>query len=198
MANNRSEWNVAVDNRSGYACPSCGYQLTNKESILVGRNSSSVCSCGAKWQPKEMIVKVIEDSLSFFDDNHTRETIWFHASRKENWLEEVLSTYDTPVVHLGTRETALARVEDYRYADKVLDIENSDEWFLYEVRLKDGMLSPRVWEDEDTAFPYTVDELIDSKMSSDFVRYVNRYETPGAISLLANPECVTVIRKTSI
>lgn len=198
MANNRSEWNVAIDNRSGYACPSCGYQLSNEESVLVGRDDSTVCSCGAKWQPKEMVVKVTEASLPFFDDKHTRETIWFHASRKKNWLDEVLASYDIPVVHLGTREAALARVADYQYANNVLEQDDNAEWFLYEVRLQDGLLSPRVWEDVDTAFPYTVSELIDSKMASDFVRYVNRYETPGTISLLANPECITVVRETSI
>lgn len=144
-----------------------------------------------------MIVKVVESSLPFFDDMKVRETVWFHASRKKDWLDKVLSSYDIPVIHLGTRETALARVADYKYVNNVIN-GGDEDWFLYEVKLGDGLLSPRVWQDEDKLFPYTVNELINSKMTADFVRYVNRYETPGQISLMANPKYVSLLRVSPI
>lgn len=190
-------WNIATNSMSGWFCKTCGYSLSWEEAKNVGRSANQKCVCCNEKISVDMLgVKVLENDTRFFDIKNVYDSIWYHASKKNDWLDSVLDFNDPSVVHLGSLDAALARKEDYEYSNNLVNSETKDDWFLYEVRiLPEAYVSNRVWEDADKSFPRTVDELLASKYAVDIVRYVNFWECPGSISLLANPRCLKLVNK---
>jgi DNA-directed RNA polymerase subunit RPC12/RpoP len=190
-------WNIATEGNSGWFCKTCGYSLSWEDAEQVGRENYKCKFCNQKIVFKSLGLKVIEEDVKFFDINNVYNTSWYHASQKDNWLENILSYNNPSVVHLGSKNTALSRKKDYDNSNHLLDnsVEGSD-WFLYEVKiLPSASISKRVWEDVDKDFPRNVDELLESKYLFDIIRYVNFWERPGSISLLANPNFIKVVNK---
>lgn len=192
-------WNVAVDGTSGWFCKGCGHALSWDETLTVGRTVNNCSICNTVWTPEKMGVKILEKDIRFFDNQNVYETLWFHASKKENWLEEVLNTFDVPVVHLGSYDAAIARVEDYKHSASVVGNEDvSVDWFIHEVRiLPSAYIYRRIIEDVDKVFPRTVEELLNEK-GADIVRYVNAWENQGSVSLIANPNVLKLFKTVKI
>lgn len=193
-------WNIATNNTSGWFCKNCGYSLSWDETKHIGRSLTKCHICGDALMLPNMGLKVLEEDIRLFDIQNVYNTVWYHASKKENWLDNIISLQDPPVVHLGSRETALSRLNDYEYSNSLVkSYDTGDKWFLYSVKINsDSYVSNRVWEDADKDFPRTVDELLMSKYVFDIIRYVNFWERPGSISLLANPLKIQVVNVSVI
>ena len=120
----------------------------------------------------------------------TKQT-WFHSTFMEDWATAIVSSENEGglVVHLGTREAAKERATDTLM----------DEYYLYEVTLNsDVVVSDSIMED-DNYWPDRMNEVQGDDHAEfqgvDAVRYVNRYEAPGSISLAINANRITVKKR---
>lgn len=120
-------------------------------------------------------------------DVAVKERVWFHATRVEDWDYRLKNSGKT--VHMGTKESALALM---RGRDKYC-LDNREPFFLYELVLdEDSLISPNTCPDLASDWQRLVSDLTDLT-DSDFIRYVNSYEDAGSVSLIGNPNKMTVI-----
>lgn len=177
---------IALANRSALACATCGtFYPENIDGASI--NSFTRCQgCNGRNQVETVTCAIKPESVDMLRDENVRDTIWYHASVRKNWKADLARSSVKPVIHLGSKESALER------ASHVGD----DEMFLYEIRLKTGVpISPYLELDDTDSQPMTVEKMADNeRMEGDGVtRYLNRYEDCGSISLMANPDAFEVV-----
>lgn len=119
---------------------------------------------------------VNSSSKKFYQQEEVYKANWHHTTFRKNWLEAMQDLLITPALHVGTYEAAMARTEivpaSYRYVVRVR---------------RDAIIDPEVqpdfnhWPDSGRHLRYAV------------TRYVNRYESPGSISLLVLPRALELV-----
>lgn len=121
---------------------------------------------------------------------------WYHATRVENWDKKIFKSGST--VHIGDEATAVALADDqfnndFRFQHNKEDLR---DYVLYELTLNpQASISDVVCND--LVYNWTKDtEAFAKLVGEDFVRYVNTYEFPGAVSLIGNPNMFTIVGKS--
>lgn len=176
---------VPMADRRPYRCPRCETLLTVAQTISVQKWWPNVkCrECNNLLDIYSVKVDLLPSCERFLTDETVLKTQWHHSTYRKDWHNDVLNSPEYPIVHLGTYQAAEARARD---------IQDRPVWemkYRFVVRLKkDATIDPEVLED--------VDEWDDSAAlyNYDVTRYVNRFESPGSVSLLAKPDAFTVIR----
>jgi hypothetical protein len=157
----------------------------------------------------EFDIWVRHDAAKFLKENTVRQHTWFHATDDSDWYQNISSggRVDRPrhgegdvMVHLGMEASAYARAQQL-YAEFAGYEVLIPEWFLYEVKLvDDAVIFPELQDDEDD-FPErsvdTTSEYLEWEPNG-VTRYLNAYEQPGSISLLANPKSFTVLNRRTL
>ena len=197
---NDDEYPVAIEGFSAMACPRCEtfFSLDTEADAWQDNHNYTCENCGETNFIYDLIFSVREDSVKFLDDPEVTATTWFHTSVHENWYEHIFSGFEgdeIPAVHLGTEQAALDRVVALEYFNY-----DSAPMYLYEVKLKDGVDIAPVLSLDDNSLPEYVTDLTGYKdySATGVSRYLNAYESPGSISLLANPECFDVVSRKLI
>jgi hypothetical protein len=190
--NNTPQWHTAPEDRSGLFCIKCKYYLNEVEAYNIHRMLNSCPQCENVFVADEMGVHLRADNVKFFDDDAVKETLWFHASNRSNWMQNLLDHPNGPLLHMGSLESALSRARDKR--DSAIT-EQSDDWFVYELKLADNVeIEKNLVYDLEEYAPSTIKQLRQQGYETYTVlRYMNFYEHPGSISLIANPVKVSVI-----
>lgn len=172
-----SEILVAPAGFSGLMCVECGDYLSWDEYNAIESEVTFRCFRGCGSSRQDFDTSVLLEDARFFDISEIRRVSWFHATTSSKWLESTLEAAEVNedfMVHVGTLEAAQERRESI---DKYLD-----HSFIYEVVLNDwATISEEVYEDQNDwrdAFEYG---------GFDVVRYLNRWEFPGSVSLLVRP-----------
>lgn len=204
------EYIVSTTDNAGWACDDCGWECPDRR-VLQAQKRKTQIRCGGCRQlvPVECErwdVRFRKEHLPFLDVDNVRNATWFHATDVVDWWEQLpagVDTYFTAdgrsiesvapteegdlMVHIGTRDAALDRA----LAQSTLDI------WLHEVRLRpDTDIRDGVWEDEVTSFPERSGHCTSGPWLGDGVtRYLNRYEMPGSVSLLANPRNLELVSR---
>lgn len=147
------------------------------------------CGCGSRTSNRFSTIYISQDSAHLLEPDKAKSEVWYHVTSMENWHETLLDTEInpvTPLVHVGTLKAALERMEYF-----VANHWDEQSYHLYAVTLKEGArLDPNIYDDEDK-WPSEVGYSILFRKYSTF-RYVNKFESPGSISLLADPRDFTV------
>lgn len=130
------------------------------------------------------------------DKGKAKTATWFHATRVENWDKKIFKSGAT--VHIGDEATAMELADDHFNNELSFfeDKEELREYTLYEIALKpEASISDVVCND--LVYNWTKDTDTFAKLvGDDFVRYVNTYETPGAVSMIGNPNMFTIVGKS--
>lgn len=192
---------MSAEAQSAFVCLGCDEPLSKTwERMLTKGFDSYQCVCEEESMVDELDVHVLPSSFQFLDAGITRETVWYHSTKVENWAEEVSKLRPTficgsnemlsvPYIHVGTLDAAMARFEDT----------NSESGWLYEIRIKDeAVLAGEVYEDRNdweqwvrTGF---FEGVLEDKKQCDVLRYVNRWESVGSISLIMDPRFMEVVK----
>lgn len=188
---------------SNFACPTCRETLSHQTVLAMKRIRSSEyvpCNhCGKAQKFDNLFVCIPETSASFLDAEVAKETVWFHATIVEEWLESVQTGGDFAIegdddplyVHCGTYEAA-ADIANLRLEEGAETVD------IYEIRITDdAVMSPRIFKDENDWF-YNVTEASSRELNADVIRYANRWEAPGSISILADPRKLVQVSVTKV
>lgn len=184
------------DDASVFACPSCFSILSEEDAkhIIDGElhdelNTVECDACGDVFTADTMEVNVAPQSRVLLDTEFAKSSEWFHISDSSNWLDEVTGDDGfIPYIHAGTLQSALDRYEAHK----------GKTAYLYRFRLADlTVLDSTVYDDrnawpEEVGFPRT---LTDERTGEavDCLRYLNRWEDPGSISILLDPQCIVEV-----
>lgn len=141
---------------------------------------------------------LVEDaSKIFLHRKAVIETEWFHYTMVEDWLNEVRKA--GVWVHIGTMRSvrALRRHRmDYKHSA-------GEGRYVHTLRLAKPVVDPAVAVDRNVWPVATTDRRIrvvegpndfrDLAPKVNVVRYLNRWEAPGSISLLVDPQALEVV-----
>lgn len=171
---------------SPFACPSCGTSATkSQDRRLVGGDDLITCQiCSKKYHVETAEMRVLAKSHPFMSAEIVRNATWYHATVIPNWHEAVSEA--SVYVHAGSREAALERAthEFFPLGKKVTD----RTIYLWELSINsDAVITDDVLND-DNKWPSKVSDCSREHLGGDVQRYLNRWESPGSISLLANPK----------
>lgn len=187
--------------QSAFVCLGCDAPLSRTwEKMLTNGFESYQCLCGDESMVDELDVHILPSSVRFLDTDTTRENVWYHSTKVENWAEEVSQLRPTfvcgsnemlsvPYVHVGTLDAAMARFDDTKH----------EAGWLYEIRIKDeAVLAREVYEDRNDWEQYVrtgfFEGILEDKKQCDVIRYVNRWESVGSISLIMDPRLFEVVK----
>ena len=186
---------------SAFMCYGCDTYLSHTaERMLLSGFPVHLCECEEESEVKDLEVHVIPSSVQFLDADVVRQAVWYHATAVENWEEKVSIVRPTyvcgsnemlsvPYIHVGTFDAAMERFND--------SIGGSG--WLYEIRIKDeAVLAEEVYEDSNdwekwvrTGF---FEGVLEDRKQCDAIRYVNRWESVGSISLIMDPRFIEVVK----
>lgn len=179
MTSGKFSWRVAQDHEESQRCNKCDgtFPLGVMDQIFL--YTYDCPSCGSRVYAHDNIkhLMVRAEAVPYFDEDYARNAIWYHATSYENWFETAHA--NRKMVHLGTHESAIDRFEHKKF--------EGGNWFLYALKMRPGAdLSPVVVPDDDSVAPEVYNHIgSDKNYMHRVTRYVNAYEAPGSISLVA-------------
>lgn len=176
------------DDPSAFACGSCLAPISKEDQITLCSGdlddpleNVDCPACGDYFDITEVEVRVHPEAMPLLSLDTVQETEWFHVSAFENWHTAITMQRHVPYIHAGNRASAIDRYEGL-YRGRTA--------YLYKFKLVPGArISDIVYDDLNEWPKYVERELPKSKKGQvvDGIRYVNRWESPGSISLLVNP-----------
>jgi len=167
--------------KSPFRCPGCGKPASRTEhaSLLIAGYAVE-CECSVVYDTESAEIVLRQGSLKYLDPAEVFNNYWWHTTDKNNWFNDIRNYHgmweqDMPMVHLGTFNAACDRGRWEGYSN------------LFRIRLKNSAkILPEVWDDA-TIWPSLAVEY-----DYDIIRYINRWESAGSISLLVNPNAMIV------
>lgn len=192
---------ASVAGLSALHCCKCGHHFSIAEQEKLLNDYGVECSnCGHKEDEMEAGVTIHPryfDLLKKANVTEKGERLWYHATTRDDWYDNLwnfaVRMDRFPLVHIGTKETALDR------AKQMSKIWHGVGW-LHTVRiLPTATVSNFVIEDMNY-WPDEADELGrgEFKKFTSVTRYLNRYEEPGSISLLVDYRVIEVVDSTRL
>lgn len=148
-------------------------------------------------------VAVLPSSEFLLDASNALSVSWFHATCVEDWFEKVTTGQGMEkeageflYVHVGTESASREIAEDKYFRNP----REGERIFLYELHLSSGaLLSPSLLNDGETWWDFSsVTERTAEALGGDAVRYLNRWESPGSISLLVDARQLEFVSVTQI
>lgn len=189
---------MGSDDESAFVCPICDRAMNDREAQRLRDWMDAPCGgCGHVFDMDNIALNVSPLSAPLLDKNEVKQRTWFHATNVQDWLSAV--TEAKAYVHLGSRDSALERESDiYHNQSEEWRKENPTTSFLWEITIKPGaVVSDDVMPDENKWFS-TVSDCTTKHLGGDVQRYLNRWESAGSISLLADPSQIESVKVTQI
>lgn len=185
---------------SAFACSKCGTHTTKEhETEIIRDGFPRDMECTVCGTYEEIAVTVNPASAHLMNEPAARSMVWYHATHVEDWYRKVstgekMEAGEFLFVHVGTEEAALdiAITKYFQY--------NLKKVYMYKVTLKDSAsLAGHIvdddtfWEDFEIADPTSL-----KAATADAVRYLNRWESPGSISMLVNASALELVSVETI
>lgn len=184
-----------MKDESVFACPSCSVTLDKEEELRLREWDVSPCKCGHELslEDEESALLVLPESAPLLEKEEVTQRSWFHATYNQNWLEEVSES--AVYVHVGSRDSALERAATLYFKK---NFRKPGQFFLWEVTVKqETVIADDVMRD-DSDWYYKVTSCTEKHLGGDAQRYLNKFESPGSISMLIDPRLIEVVKVTEI
>lgn len=189
---------------SAFRCEGCaGHISKQEESESQIWHEKPLVDCSLCGETQTGSITVEPSSSSLLLQGEAERTIWFHATYVDDWFEKISTGHgmegesgDFLYVHVGS-EAAARDIASDKYFNNFEEFESLS---LYQVRLKSGALvSSRIVNDDETWRDFgSVTEESAVAIGGDVVRYLNRWESPGSISLLVDARQLELVKVTEL
>jgi hypothetical protein len=190
---------VAPIDTSPYSCKTCGTYASKAQEAALGKDmheSFTCLGCGRELWLAAMALDLRGSEAKLLSEVAVRNARWYHISPREDWDEG--TKVQQVMTHLGSKEAALDRLRQVMRAPIA-----PATYYLYEVALKlEAPVLPELVVDQLGSWPEQSNETGHGKhwylQAGGVSRYMNQYEEPGTISLLADPESYEVVNRLEI
>jgi hypothetical protein len=148
-------------------------------------------------------ISVLPDSSHLLDLQTAMESTWYHATCVDDWYEKIQSGSGMKkhqgkflYIHAGTEAAARDIAEDRYFKTPA----PGEKIVLNELILRpETILMERMVDDHETWEGFhSVTKKSTEAISNDGFRYVNRWESPGAISILVDARKVALVARKEI
>lgn len=181
--------------KSQYYCLECNTRLPKSDEYTKVQWSVNCPNCGRECIDNLVGTTLLESSEKFFHKEAVREAVWYHYTENEEWESYLeADNAEARLMHFGTHQAAM---------DRKLATGNGGGR-LYEIRLKptaeiaDEVLEDDPFNDDDVApLATTAAEESRGLLVNGVTRYVNYYEDPGSVSLIAHPGSFEIVNISS-
>lgn len=191
-------------------CFNCGAgysdDIMNKLSKLFNAGRTITCrKCNELYSSlSQFEIWVRPDASPFFSEKKVRSSSWFHTTDDPHWFANIQNggnpeddNYGSGdvMVHLGMKHSAIARAQQRQ--DEYLSYGITvDRWYLCEVVLTANTNIHAEIQEDDNTFPTHSNQKAPDYLDwfpDGVTRYLNAYELPGSISLLANANSIKLL-----
>lgn len=190
---------VAPEGMSGKWCEVCGAYLTSVALSEVASDDTLDCpNCEETLRVNEMPVDFCADQLRFTDDDVVRSSHWFHVSANPNW--DAATKAGKVVTHLGSKLAAMERMAQLL----AQGMSGNKRFYLHEVVLDSTVeVKPGIWNDQvdwpkEVGITHFEEDGEVGVHRSEVLRYMNSYEAPGTVSLMADPGSYRLIASATL
>lgn len=191
-------------------CFACETPMSWRQWLTSANHAQTECAQCGRWlyfddctadEPSEEFLREFREP-DFFAQT------WYHATRKENWFEEIQSASEGElIVHAGSKLAALSRGDWLRTVRSGEESFDGAPIYLHSFRLNSperfskALLNDcdEAWQEE-LSKPYPMDTILRAPGSQDHMvtlseetpgaAYYNRYELPGTLSILFAVGCI--------
>jgi hypothetical protein len=175
---------------SPFRCGNCGNHVEkSSERFSSLWMEVPLLACKTCGDAQAGCITVSPSSAHLLQPTLVKDAIWYHATYVEDWFEKVSTGHgmkreagDFLYIHVGN-EDASRDLADSKYFTHPRD---GEKIMLYRLKVKvDAVLAPSIFNDIETWWDYSsVTVETKNAIGGDVARYLNRWESPGSISLL--------------
>lgn len=189
---------VAPDGLHGVYCRNCSkyFEPEFVEKILKASKPSKCPNCNHAATLEDNGVDVRFKDSHLLEEHNVRKASWFHVTTNDDWLEDMSNIENhTPLLHIGSKEAAMDRLRDLMKWQN-----DGSTWYLYELKIKpEASVNSGLFDDENEDCPSSEVEARKTNYDGNGVNlYLNTYEAPGTISLVANPHALREVQRVTI
>lgn len=184
---------------SPFRCDNCGKHIPKENERLSSYwLTEPTLACNTCDGPQKGSITVLPTSAHLLDLEAVRGALWFHATYVEDWFQKVSTGHgmkceagDFMYLHVGSEE-ASRDLADSKYFTHPRE---GERIMLHQLKLKaEAVLADPIFCDIETWWDYSsVTEETWKVFGGDVVRYLNRWEAPGSISLLVDARQVELV-----
>jgi hypothetical protein len=176
-----------VADTSHISCPTCLRSLTPREVSFLLEEGEIEDYCGEALIMDTAFVNPSTASRRFSSLDNVLATRWFHITADPDWPTTV--TAADVFVHVGVEDAAFDRMLSF-VGTRHNPAQAAEALYLYELELAPDTRFARAIA-VDTNEDYS--DLRAGEQSHDAQRYLNRWESPGSISLVVSPHKLRVV-----
>ena len=167
-------------------CPSCEYRIREYQYTLFSYNKGIRCGrCETNYDTETAIIRLDKSCEKFLDIDTVKDSVWYHVTTTDpsEWRYETSANWYYRMTHVGTHLTT----NDYRcYNLKREKVRTLSFRIKPEAKVCDYIVNDfNNWMTHEDAIRFG---------KYDVLRYINRYEGPGQISLLVNPAVLEMVK----
>lgn len=165
-----------LENQSQFVCPGCYVPFGLEDGEQLSWSMSCVCSeCGAYVDSYTALIIVLPHYGHLADNPLTaRETHWYHVSVVP---PESMDFDSNKIMHVGQMDTIMDYKKNKHFS--------SNDHYIYELKLKDDAIISETLLSDMNSWNDVEKELTHND-DVDAFAYINRYELPGSVSLIAS------------
>lgn len=209
---------LCADNEPATRCADCEHGYTDSQMDTISRmmslNRPFACvKCGhVHHDVTEFKIWVRENSAKFLNLDTVRNSFWYHGTHARHWYESLIAGGDPfhhsygigeIMVHIGTQPAAEERIRHRQEFNAYRNPLGFEDWCVFTLRIKDNAPIHPVLQKDFDWFPETNNETLGDFDEFDWeprgvTRYLNAFENPGSISLLANINALEVVEVNSL
>jgi hypothetical protein len=184
---------------SPFRCGACGNHIEKSaERFSSYWQDVPMLACNVCGGSQTGCITVTPSSAHLLQVEAVKESIWYHATYVDDWFEKVSTghgmkreTGDFLYIHVGS-ENASRDLANSKYFTHPRD---GEKIRLYQLKVKsDAILAVPIYNDIETWWDYSsVTAETKAAIGGDVVRYLNRWESPGSISLLVDARMLELV-----
>lgn len=205
---------LCAGNEPATRCAHCEHGYSDNQSDVISRTinakgSFTCVKCGkAYYDMTQFNIWVREDSAKFLNLDTVRNSFWYHGTHARHWHSSLVTggdpfhhSYGTGdiMVHIGTQSAAEERIRHRKEFHATRNPMHFEDWCVFTLRIKDSAEVHPVLQKDFDWFPETHNDILDDFEDlfdwepEGVTTYLNAFENPGSISLLANINALEVV-----
>lgn len=173
---------------SPYYCSTCYTRLPKSDLYTAATWRIDCPGCGESIEDMFVGIALKVEDEPLLEKSEVHNRFWYHYTSRDDW-EDQLNDGTSRLIHLGNQTAAIERERELRG--------QGENQRVFKIRVKPSAPVLTKIYDED---PQEIDEFKKAENVDEpaLIRYLNHYEDPGSISLLADAKTLEIVEVRSL